>query len=214
MRDTTRGAVPRRWGLVGPGVLLVLGAGSGPAAAADHSFTISGSVTSALLPGTGGPIDLRLTNPNVEALRVSALTVTITGVDAGSAAGCSEADFSVQQYAGSDVVVPGSSTRTLSALGVTTNQMPQLRMVETGVNQDGCQRGTVRLAFSATGAGASAGNVPPTDVSPGDLPGTGAAGPPRWAVPLAGLGLLGAGAGSVLLARRRNTPEPEPVDTD
>jgi uncharacterized membrane protein len=124
---------------------------------APKDFTISGDVGS-LAPGLSRAIDLSISNPNQRPISVSNLSVmvsdvqrTATAVEAGLP--CSAADYAVVQYRGPYPlsVAPGSGS--LSGLGVPSSQWPEIRMLDTRVNQDGCKGAVLRLSFSGSGQG-------------------------------------------------------------
>jgi hypothetical protein len=167
------GAARCRSGAVLTGIVLAVGWQAGLAAAAPvaaapgervvlaggaaQTFTISGSLSQLLVPGLSEPLDLRVTDPSTGALRLTGLEVTVTGVAPLFGLACSSNDFAVTQYSGpSGLTVAGSTTSALSALGVPTTQLPQVRMLETHVNQDGCQGATVNLAYTGTAIGGTA----------------------------------------------------------
>jgi hypothetical protein len=114
------------------------------------NFTISGNVSTPLAPGVSAPINLALTNPNNQALKITALVVTVKGT---SKSACGADNFSVRQFSGT-VTVPANSTKTLSQLGVVSAAMPMLTFVDKPVNQDICKGVTIGLAY--TGAGGKA----------------------------------------------------------
>jgi hypothetical protein len=124
-----------------------------------RSFTISGNLDGLLAPGRTLPLQLSLTNPNKKSLSVTNLSVTLQGVTrTSSAIGhgqlCTIGDYAVSQYSGGyPLVMPGSSTMTLSALGVTSNQWPQIQFLNTTLNQDGCKGATLSLSYSGSGQG-------------------------------------------------------------
>lgn len=139
------------------GLAAAAPAAAAPAAAAEL-FTISGSLSQLLMPGLSEPLDLSVTNPTSDALRLTGLEVTITGVAPLPGLACSSNDFAVTQYSGrSELSVARSTTSRLSDLGVPTDQLPQVQMLETHVNQDGCQGATLDLAYTGTAIGATAG---------------------------------------------------------
>ena len=128
--------------------------------ATGRSFAVSlpGSFA---VPGPGAGIealDLKMANPNNQALNITNLTVQIVSVTkaASAPAGkpCNAADYAVTQYAGSyPLVVPASQAATLSDLSVARSVWPTVRMVDAASNQDGCQGATVNLSFSGSGNG-------------------------------------------------------------
>ena len=119
-------------------------------------FTISGNLSDSLAPGVGLPLNLTLANPNNKPLAISNLTVTIQSVaKAPTAVGpCSVADYAVAQYSGPyPLSVPAHGSASLSSLGVGTQLRPQVRMIDTPTNQDGCKSATLTLAYSGSGQG-------------------------------------------------------------
>lgn len=118
--------------------------------ASSAPFVISGSITG-LQPGIPQPLDLSVRNPNPAAILIRSLTVAIQSVDAPrstAALPCTTADFSIRQFASLyPVVVPPSSTRTLSSLAIPSAALPQILLLQRTLNQDGCQGATVTLAY-------------------------------------------------------------------
>jgi hypothetical protein len=123
------------------------------------SFSIRGDLAGLLTPDLALPLDLELVNPNSTPLSISNLVVAIGGVSAPQADAthpCSAADFAVGQFSGVyGMTVPASSSRRLSELGVSENQMPQVAMLNRSVNQDGCKGSTLTFAFTGSADGAS-----------------------------------------------------------
>ena len=210
-----------RGGVVLLGVPLVLACAAASAAAqpagarvasADHApFTISGSLSAALFPGRSGPLDLRLANPNDVSLRLTGLTVAITGIQPLAGLACSVDDFAVEQFDPEDeIILKSESSERLSELGLTTGRLPRLRMLETGVNQSGCAGATYTLAYSGTAIGEvhTSGDTTDSDddyagvQTTVDLPGTGSDGHGGF-IALAGAGLVAVGAGTLHTLRRR-----------
>jgi hypothetical protein len=114
-------------------------------------FAISGSVTG-LQPGVPHPLDLSVHNPNRAAIVITSLTVAVRSVSAPRATPalpCTSADFAVQQFAGTyPLLVPSSSTYTLSGMAIPPEALPQAVLLQRSLNQDGCQGATVTLAYS------------------------------------------------------------------
>ena len=114
------------------------------------AFSLSGSATGALSPGgEPGPIDLAVTNPNNQPLRITNLGVTVTGT---SRAGCAAADFTVRQYAGSyplTVAARATGVR-LGTLGVPLAALPTVTLLDGARNQDACKGVTVLLAYTGS----------------------------------------------------------------
>jgi hypothetical protein len=131
-----------------------------PSAPQPTSFTIGGDVPHPLEPGMAVPLDLVLTNPGAAAITISHLDVSVGSVSAPWARAtfpCGLHDFSVTQFSGSYGFTLGpSSTRSLSQLGVSTQQLPRVAMLDRPVNQNGCKGASLRFVF----VGASAGGTP------------------------------------------------------
>jgi hypothetical protein len=120
-------------------------------------FSISGDVSGLLAPGVSRPLNLTLTNPNNQAVAISNLTVTVQNVSKAAQAPngpCTGADYAVTQYSGPyPLSVPANGSASLSTLSVAQSKWPQVRMVDTASNQDGCKGATVTLAYSGSGQG-------------------------------------------------------------
>jgi hypothetical protein len=113
-------------------------------------FSIAGSAAGLLGPGIApSPIDLAVTNPNNQPLRITNFGVTVSGT---SKAGCTAADFSVRQYGGSyPLTVPaGAQGARLSSLGVPAAALPAVSMISTGGNQNACKGATVTLSYTGS----------------------------------------------------------------
>jgi hypothetical protein len=122
-------------------------------------FAIGGNLSGALAPGISRPLDLTLTNPNKKPIAVTNLTVIVQSVTRTSYATthnlpCSPADYKVTQYGGTyPLAVPGSGNAALSSLGIAQAAWPQVAMLDTTSNQDGCKGATISLAYSGSGQG-------------------------------------------------------------
>lgn len=120
------------------------------------AFAVSGNLSGLLAPGVKLPLDLTMTNPNKKALSVTNLSVTIKSVTkaAGRSGTCTAADYSVTQYSGPyPLTLPGNGSATLSGLGVASSAWPQIKMLDTAYNQDGCKGATLTFAYSGSGQG-------------------------------------------------------------
>lgn len=110
-------------------------------------------------PGAGVGMNLSITNPNNQAVQITNLTVGISSVTKSTTAPadrpCSAADYTITQVPGSSYPIPVQAGQTidLSHLGVANTAWPQLRMLNTSSNQDGCKGATLSLTFSGTGQG-------------------------------------------------------------
>jgi hypothetical protein len=119
-------------------------------------FGISGRVT-ALTPGVPGTLDLTLRNPNPSGIMITRLRVSVaklTAPRATPALPCTLRDFSTRQYSGAyPISVPARATLKLSQLGIAPAEQPRETLVARRVNQDGCRRATLSLAYSGTAVG-------------------------------------------------------------
>ncbi|TDO63941.1 hypothetical protein EV651_105164 [Kribbella sp. VKM Ac-2571] len=122
-------------------------------------FAISGNLSGLLSPGVSRPLDLTLTNPNKKPISVTNLTVALSSVTrtpyaVAHSLPCGPADYRITQYGGTyPLTVPGNASRALSGLAVPQSIWPQVTMLDTATNQDGCKDATVKLAYSGAGSG-------------------------------------------------------------
>jgi hypothetical protein len=122
-------------------------------------FAISGNLSGLLAPGISRPLDLTLTNPNKKPISVTNLTVALSSITRTPAAvahslPCGPADYRITQYGGTyPLTVPGNASRALSGLAVPQSIWPQVTLLDTATNQDGCKGATVKLAYSGAGSG-------------------------------------------------------------
>jgi hypothetical protein len=115
-------------------------------------FTISGDLDRQLSPGRTGYLNLLLTNPNRQALKVTSLAVTLKQ-PTGSACS-SAANFTVAQFLGTlPLTIPAHSSRTLAQLGIPQGQWPRVTMKDLASNQDACKDTLFSLAYTGTGHG-------------------------------------------------------------
>jgi hypothetical protein len=118
------------------------------------AFSISGNVAGLLAPGVAAPLDLILTNPHPYAMGVIDLTVRVSAVhapQADAAHPCTIDDFAVGDFSGTyGFALPASSTTSLSALGFTEAELPDVVMLQRPINQNGCKLATLTLAFAGT----------------------------------------------------------------
>jgi hypothetical protein len=124
-------------------------------------FVISGSANGTLYPGGApAPINLSLKNPNSVTIYVSSVTVAwaassaVTGPNITPTRPCTTSDFVVTQFSGpvsaaNPIVIPAGQTVTLQGLGFVPSALPNVRMKETGVLQDGCKGATLKCHDSA-----------------------------------------------------------------
>lgn len=120
-----------------------------------QSFSISGDLAEPFFPGGSAPLNLSISNPLDTDLVVTEVRVEVDGVDAPNATEslpCSVDDFAVKQIAGPhELVVPAGTTTSLAELGVPSDDWPQVLMLDTASNQDGCKAASFALAYSAVG---------------------------------------------------------------
>jgi len=110
------------------------------------TFGISGDGASFHPGGAKQSIDLVLSNPNDKPILITSLIVKIAGADQ---AGCGASDYDLRQYTGGyPLRIEKKSTRSLSALGVPSEQWPSLQLLNQPWNQDGCKGATLTLAYS------------------------------------------------------------------
>ncbi|WP_432879856.1 hypothetical protein ACQPYH_33965 [Kribbella sp. CA-245084] len=122
-------------------------------------FAISGNLSGQLAPGVSRPLDLTLTNPNKKPISVTNLTVALASVTRTQYAvahnlPCGPADYRLTQYAGTyPLTVPGNTSAALSGLQVPQPAWPQVAMLNTASNQDGCKGANLKLSYSGAGSG-------------------------------------------------------------
>jgi hypothetical protein len=128
---------------------------AGPVLTAPGAFRIDGDLTTELMPGSGEPLDLRLTNPGSADLSISRLDVRVDAVTApraNSTHPCTSGDFIVQQFSGPyGFIVPASDEVSLSGLGIPSSQWPSVGMLNSSSNQDGCMSARLVLGFAGSG---------------------------------------------------------------
>lgn len=133
----------------------IVGAGDGVADDPPTSFSISGDLAEPFHPGGSAPLDLEISNPLDTDLVVSDLIVEVDAVDAPNATSelpCTVDDFAVDQLSlPDDLIVAAGSTTALTDLGVPAEDLPQVSMLDTASNQDGCKGASFTLAYSAVG---------------------------------------------------------------
>ena len=111
-------------------------------------FGIQGEAGVGLRPGTGTALDLVMSNPFKFPIRVVEMSVMATGPASCSA---TENLETVSSSFKGDVVIPANSARSLSELKVPSDQWPQLRMKNSGVNQNACKNASFQLTYKGTG---------------------------------------------------------------
>lgn len=114
-----------------------------------QDYTMSGDAPSALTPGASIAIDLRISNPNPVPIILVATTTTVST----NSRACSPANFLVTQGPSTPVTVPAGQAMTLEELGVSSSHWPTVTMVDTGTNQDACQRAQLTLTYRGRAVG-------------------------------------------------------------
>jgi hypothetical protein len=131
------------------------GTGDGDLVAGDESFTISGDLAEPVSPGVAVPLDLTIVNAHEHPLIVTDVTVTVEAVDAPHATEarpCDTDDFAVVQISTASALrVEAGTSRSLADLGMEPEEWPQVGMIDTATNQDGCKAASLELAYTATG---------------------------------------------------------------
>lgn len=119
------------------------------------NFGIAGTTEAAFYPGKAQALDLVLTNPNNQPIKV--LTVTVTVKSATTKSGCAGPDNLVvdKQFTGT-VIVPANTTKRLSEMTpVPVSQWPVLAMPDLAdVNQDACKGATFSIDYTGTASNA------------------------------------------------------------
>jgi len=130
------------------------GSGSGSVDQPSPSYSISGTLAQQLRPGDTYPLDLALTNLGGVAMTVIDLHVTISHVTAPNATPsrpCSVTDFAAAQVASGFALDLGPAESTsFSARSIPSSQWPQISMLNTAANQDGCKGATLTLSFTGS----------------------------------------------------------------
>lgn len=121
-------------------------------------FTISGNPTGLLAPGNAVSINLQLANPGNNNINVTGLTVSITGITRTAQAvansrPCNPSDYVITQFSGNYPISAPPGNSSLSGGGIPAARWPQIRMLDTSLNQDGCKGATLQLSYSGTGQG-------------------------------------------------------------
>ena len=121
------------------------------------TFGIKGSLTQnqRLYPGnTGEAVNLVFENPNNQDIKVLEVVVGIadaTTKDGHPNPGCrGTVDFEVLKQFTQQVIVPKSSTRTLSQLGVPASAWPVVAFKNLPTNQDACKGTSFTITFTGT----------------------------------------------------------------
>jgi hypothetical protein len=121
---------------------------------APDAFTIAGVLPERLIPGSGGALDLTLTNLESSDLLITSLDVEVAAVNgprADATHTCEPDDFAVEQFSGAPgFTLPASATLDLDQLGFEPSEWPRISMLNLPSNQDGCKGASLSLSFSGT----------------------------------------------------------------
>jgi hypothetical protein len=115
------------------------------------SFRISGNLNGSLAPGRTLPLNLSLNNPYNFTLNVTNIAVAIE--EGTGNQGCSGTqNFRIRQIPASryPISIPAGQTKTLSELGVSDADKPQVGMIDQPWNQDACKGVTVHLSYNGS----------------------------------------------------------------
>jgi uncharacterized membrane protein len=121
-------------------------------------FVLSGNLPGSLSPGSLAGLDLQINNPNNKALSLTNMSVAVAGVTRSADAvsrnlPCTSADFRVTQYSGPYPLPVPTGNSSLSGLRIAPSAWPQVAMLDTSANQDGCKGATLQLTYSGSGQG-------------------------------------------------------------
>ena len=118
-------------------------------------IAVSGSPASSLNPGDMHPVDVMFHNTSGIAISVTSLQLTLKSVSAPNANStdtCTLADYTTTQVSSNfQILVPANSTVTLSGAGKASSSWPQVGMINSNTNQNGCKSATVTFTYSASG---------------------------------------------------------------
>lgn len=124
----------------------------------NKTFSISGNLGTQLTPGATVPLNLAIANPNNKGLALNSLSVSIAAINrtpAAVAAGlpCTTADYVVTNYSGQYPLNVPAGSSSLQSIGIAPALWPQIAMLDTTKNQDGCKGATLQFAYSGAGQG-------------------------------------------------------------
>lgn len=115
-------------------------------------FTIAGGPSQPVYPGAAAvPVNVTITNPNSYDLSITNMTASLVSVVPQPGKSCDSSAFRVQQFTGAyPFTVRAGQTVSLSSLGFSSSQLPQISMVDNGASQDGCQKARLNLSYTGT----------------------------------------------------------------
>lgn len=118
-----------------------------PASPTVRPFGVSGELGRTLRPGTGGPLNLVLTNPHRFDVRVRSLVVELRART--TKPGCSgRGNYAITQFQGRYPLVLSPGSTPLSTLRPDSATWPRVAMRDLPVNQDACRGARLSLAYS------------------------------------------------------------------
>jgi len=133
----------------------VEGSGESSSQSSGQDFVMAVSLTRPITPGVWSPLDVSLTNTGDATILVSGLNISVSEVIAPHADvthPCSVNDFAVRQAAaGLHLSLAAGETSSLSTFQLPVSNWPQVRLIDTSVNQDGCKESTITLTYTGEG---------------------------------------------------------------
>jgi hypothetical protein len=117
----------------------------------NQDFQITGNLGALLGPGRKAPLNLSLSNPNNFAIQVTNLAVAVE--EATSKPGCSGTqNFKITQIPAAryPITLPQGQAKTLTQLGVSDADKPQVEMLNRPLNQDVCMTASIKLDYSGS----------------------------------------------------------------
>jgi hypothetical protein len=114
------------------------GSGTGKVKASNGTLALHGSISNELTPGSTSPVTFTADNTNSSSLQVG----TIHAVVSTDKAGCTAADFVINDTEENQTIPAGESGAKLSNNG-------SIEMVDSAENQDACKGATVTLTLTS-----------------------------------------------------------------
>lgn len=126
--------------------------------ASKKTFRIYGNLDTPLAPGATAPLNLSFANPHNKSLALTSLAVSIAGITRTPAAvaaalPCTAEDYVVTNYGGTYPLTVPTGSSSLQSLRIAPALWPQIAMLDTAQNQDGCKGATLQLDYSGAGEG-------------------------------------------------------------
>jgi hypothetical protein len=118
------------------------------------TFGIDGNTSSALLPGSTVPINIRISNPHFYPIVVSDVKVRIASITpAQKGAICRPSNYTLTQANHFSVHLAPFSSTIMKSISSTSSDWPSLHLTGNLAKIDnGCQGATINLAYSADGS--------------------------------------------------------------